>query len=363
MFENLIKIENLSKYMELLIYDLINFSHFKILQNKSSDKNKISENGNLNITKLNLKEILDLIYTILKTLIESSNLKKYTIQPILDMDINLNNLEIFSDEIKIKQILLNLVSNAVKFTMHGTIKINAKIRENHIEISIIDSGIGIKQADKQKLFSDFTEIKINEKNIDNKFVSGIGLSYSKTLAESLNYKLVYDFNYTPGSKFSLVIPYYNCDSNLTDTEEDNDNNSYFSNKSSIIIERKYKEENMSKFLSLNFNNKNKNFINSNNINYRRNLSYCINLESKKLFPGVKLEKNIAVFSNSEIDAKVIKDSNKQSMTSQSNNEFSGLYRKTTRFFDKNLNLNIKYIFFYNYYKELPIDFTNKKNFF
>ena len=59
-----------------------------------------------------------------------------------------------ADKIKIKQILYNLVSNAIKYTENGSIKVVADIRGNSLECSVSDTGCGIKPEDLPKIFED-----------------------------------------------------------------------------------------------------------------------------------------------------------------------------------------------------------------
>jgi signal transduction histidine kinase len=66
---------------------------------------------------------------------------------------------IMSDPGRVKQIIVNLISNAFKFTLRGAINLQIKqISEINIEISVIDTGVGIRDQDKTKLFKAFGKI-------------------------------------------------------------------------------------------------------------------------------------------------------------------------------------------------------------
>ncbi|MEE8598064.1 MAG: ATP-binding protein [Dehalococcoidales bacterium] len=67
-----------------------------------------------------------------------------------------------SDRRRVKQVLINLVNNAVKFTDQGSVKIAARvIRDDKLEVRVIDTGIGIKQEDMDKLFQPFQQVDVS----------------------------------------------------------------------------------------------------------------------------------------------------------------------------------------------------------
>ena len=107
--------------------------------------------------------------------------------------VNLNNVpidfKIYIDGNRIKQILLNLLSNALKFTQQGFIKLSVKmIKEkpnSTLKFSVKDSGIGIKESDKPKLFRLFSKLDQSDKEI-NKTGVGLGLTISQSLVKLLD---------------------------------------------------------------------------------------------------------------------------------------------------------------------------------
>lgn len=98
-------------------------------------------------------------------------------------------IELKGDNLRIKQILQNLVSNAIKFTENGSVKINisgTKIAEDSasLMVSVIDTGIGIDQGSQGKLFSDFTQV---DSSTTRKFGgTGLGLAICKKLIILMN---------------------------------------------------------------------------------------------------------------------------------------------------------------------------------
>ncbi len=91
-------------------------------------------------------------------------------------------MTITSDEIKLKQILLNLISNSVKFTLSGYIKLIAKIDNisKKLIVSVEDTGIGIKEENFHLIFLE--NIKIDLDKDYNSKGSGLGLGISKNLS-------------------------------------------------------------------------------------------------------------------------------------------------------------------------------------
>lgn len=106
----------------------------------------------------------------------------------LDLAISkkLQEVLIESDKLRIRQILLNLLSNSLKFTFKGSISVNAKLYKTHdddfVEVKVKDTGIGIKEEDKPKLFKLFSQLSDQRINPNG---SGIGLTISRKYLEKL----------------------------------------------------------------------------------------------------------------------------------------------------------------------------------
>ena len=93
--------------------------------------------------------------------------------------------KILSDEKRLKQVLFNLIGNAVKFTFSGEISLNFDFERmtNTLKVNVRDSGVGIKQEDIIKLFRFFGKIS-STKDI-NKGGMGLGLTISKLIVQAL----------------------------------------------------------------------------------------------------------------------------------------------------------------------------------
>ncbi|CDW77541.1 multi-sensor hybrid histidine kinase [Stylonychia lemnae] len=111
--------------------------------------------------------------------------------------------EIFSDQKRFKQIIFNLIGNAIKFTFQGYIKISLKFEGQYLKTSVKDTGIGIKEQDLTKLFKFFGKLTCSQSI--NKGGMGLGLSISKVIAQQLKGEIMVKSTVKTGSKFSFTI--------------------------------------------------------------------------------------------------------------------------------------------------------------
>jgi len=132
----------------------------------------------------------------------------------------LNDRIFESDPLRIRQIINNLVGNAFKFTETGSVEINVKeVEKNNkvstVQISVIDTGIGISEEKQQLIFNEFTQA---ETEIAHKFGgSGLGLAISKKLTELLGGTIKVESVLGKGSNFILTLPLRNSERVLTKT--------------------------------------------------------------------------------------------------------------------------------------------------
>jgi signal transduction histidine kinase len=218
------QINDLSNYTLLLINDIAfylntnNKSLDGVLSNinnskfykKPTDENTDYSKIILHKEDVNIIDILRFVYRILETLLVYKG--NPSIKPIKEFQSNVFDLIINTDPLRLKQVLLNLVSNAVKFTKSGYIKLSAKINTDEklnreLVISIQDTGLGIKEEDYDKLFKDFKMIESHQ-NL-NTMGSGLGLSISSQLAKLLGYEIKVESKYTVGTTFSITIKLQN----------------------------------------------------------------------------------------------------------------------------------------------------------
>ena len=118
--------------------------------------------------------------------------------------------QVLGDELKLRQVLLNLTHNAVKFTHSGEINISAELTARGsdsvtVRFTVTDTGIGIDDKDKDRLFEPFTQVDDATKRIYGG--SGLGLSISKQLVERMGGTIGFDSTPGKGSTFTFELPF------------------------------------------------------------------------------------------------------------------------------------------------------------
>ena len=110
-----------------------------------------------------------------------------------------------TDERKLGQILRNLISNALKFTDRGQVRVSAELRDpDLIAFFVADSGVGIAEEDRDRIFQEFTQI---ENPMQRRAAgTGLGLPLSRKLATFLGGELVVESRVGQGSIFTAIIP-------------------------------------------------------------------------------------------------------------------------------------------------------------
>ena len=170
-------------------------------------------NGILDISKIeaNKLEIVNTEYEPMKILEELVSLSKARLgEKPIEFRTNFDSLlpkTLFGDYMRIKQIILNLLTNAIKYTKTGYIefRVNCIQKGNicRLIVSVEDSGIGIQKDKIDKLFTKFERFDI-EKNITIEG-TGLGLAITKKLVELMNGKIVVQSIYGQGSKFTVAL--------------------------------------------------------------------------------------------------------------------------------------------------------------
>jgi len=278
---------DLSDYMLSLINDIIDFSVID-----SSFEMKFQ------LDFFDLHKMLNFGFRIMKILIDCKGLGRF-IQPILDIEENVPQM-FYSDEMRIKQVLLNLISNSIKFTRSGYIKIIAKsINFGTVEISIEDTGIGISNADMKKLFIDFGKLQNEESSKLNKIGSGLGLSICKKIIAKLGTQIQVESQQNTKTRFYFGISNKNMRKNSdklkslkslnnTDQNYKNNNKNYGLNSTNILDNKKASLN--KQIISTNFAKGNNN-ISKLNFDFKNNEKInCKNFSSKNMNFGNKLPK-------------------------------------------------------------------------
>lgn len=164
--------------------------------------------------------------------------------------------EYLGDEMRLKQVLMNLIGNAIKFTPTGSISINAKItKENLIEVSIKDTGIGIPSDKLDSIFTSFTQVDASD---NRKYGgAGLGLTISKSIVKAMNGEIRVQSQEAQGTEFIIRLPLMK--SNKGSLEVHYPLSTLKSKKISIVSESKSLEKNLVDYLKY-FHPEQENFV-------------------------------------------------------------------------------------------------------
>ncbi|MCG8672741.1 MAG: ATP-binding protein [Pseudomonadales bacterium] len=166
------------------------------------DYSKI-ESNKLEVEKISvdLSEVVDECVSVFSNLCEEKNLPLY-----VDLDPHIPT-RVYSDSTRIRQILLNLLSNAFKFTEKGYVYIRIdQMPEQKIRIAIQDTGIGLSEEEQAKLFKSFSQA---DSSTTRKYGgTGLGLAISKRLAELMGGEIGVVSQKGAGSKFWFTVTDY-----------------------------------------------------------------------------------------------------------------------------------------------------------
>lgn len=122
----------------------------------------------------------------------------------LTLKIALEVGQISTDRRRFEQILVNLIGNAIKFTVRGEVQVHCLVKENHLIVKITDTGIGISHDDLKHLFVEFSQL--NSGLTRSKDGAGLGLSISRKLAHLLDGEITIKSVFGEGSTFTVVLP-------------------------------------------------------------------------------------------------------------------------------------------------------------
>lgn len=115
-----------------------------------------------------------------------------------------HTLPVMSDARRVRQVLMNLVGNAVKFTDHGGVRVRLTEKDGVAEVSVIDAGAGIREDDMDKLFRTFSQVTSSE--MPKHEGTGLGLYLSKKLITLLGGEIEAESEYGRGSVFRFRLP-------------------------------------------------------------------------------------------------------------------------------------------------------------
>jgi PAS domain S-box-containing protein len=185
--KSLTRIDSNSKHLLALINDILDITRIE------------AGRMPLNLTTFRIPQLVDEVMAELEPIIKRSNLAVRSSMPRA-----LPTLK--SDRQKVKQIVLNLLSNALKFTPAGSVTIGAAYdaKARSIAISVVDTGVGIRVEDQAKVFEDFRQLDSSPAR--GYGGTGLGLSICRRLAQMLGGTIELQSRADEGSVFTLRLP-------------------------------------------------------------------------------------------------------------------------------------------------------------
>lgn len=151
----------------------------------------------LNMREINIEEIITQVITLTNPIIRDKSLQ--VIQSIREP-----LPKIMADKDKLMQVIINLISNAIKFTEEGCIVCTARRVQKNIIVSISDTGVGIREEDKKYIFEKFSQVGDTLTNKPRG--TGLGLAICKHIIEEHGGKIWVESEIDKGTDFSFSIP-------------------------------------------------------------------------------------------------------------------------------------------------------------
>lgn len=161
------------------------------------------ESGHLSIIKsrVSLNKFLNSVYSAQSEIIKAKAIKQFDF--ILEIPARTTYVEV--DEMRLKQIMFNLIGNAIKYTVKGYVKIGYTVSETEIMFFVEDTGFGIKEEFQPEVFNRFVRHE-DAREVKTSRGSGIGLSLSKELVHILEGRIWFTSKYKEGTTFYFTIP-------------------------------------------------------------------------------------------------------------------------------------------------------------
>lgn len=178
--------------------------HLMQIVNEILDYNRIVS-GKLTFSSeiFKIEDLLNEVIAVMKLQASKKNIKLYT-------DFNLDDADyIEGDSFRLKQILYNLIGNAVKFTEKGYVALGVSCKKHHNYLHFIftieDTGIGMSGDDLKHIFNEFEQAPGGNKSSINQQGAGLGLSIAKTLVESQGGRINVKSKLNEGSSFTVYL--------------------------------------------------------------------------------------------------------------------------------------------------------------
>jgi len=181
------KIQSNAEYLISVVNSFLDYSKFE----EGKGETKVEE---FNLFS-ELSELVDIM--------SYQNQRKVDVDLKVEIDQEINT-QVLLDKTKLRHILINLISNSLKFTLRGSVTVRVtKNKSDHLKFEVIDTGIGIKSEDLPSLFERYVQV---EDSTQANIGTGLGLSISQAMVSEMGGKLGVISSYGEGSTFFFEIP-------------------------------------------------------------------------------------------------------------------------------------------------------------
>jgi signal transduction histidine kinase/ActR/RegA family two-component response regulator len=186
--EQIVALRQSSRILLSIVNDVLDLSKF--------------ETGNVNLHTTNFYPVKTIRHVVSSIQVLAAK-KNLDLKCLCEMD---SDFRLAGDEYRLKQVLINFINNAIKFTELGRVTIHAKVIESTLFVEIADTGRGIAKEHLEHIFDEFTQVtKANDNERHNG--SGLGLAICKKIVEAQGGKINVTSVIGKGTVFSFHIPY------------------------------------------------------------------------------------------------------------------------------------------------------------
>jgi PAS domain S-box-containing protein len=226
-----IKPEKITRYAEIIN---INGKHLLSIINDIIDISKIEAGQVLiNESAVNINNLFDDLVAFFSTF----KLRNPKVKIDFSSKLQNNSSLVYTDDIKLKQVLTNLITNALKFTEEGSVSLNCKIvnqeGKDFVLFIVSDTGIGISKANQPVIFERFRQVDFTT---DKKYGgTGLGLPISKAYVELMGGKIWVDSDIGKGARFYFTIPLKSVNNPATNDNLNQDPSISFVNWNNKLI--------------------------------------------------------------------------------------------------------------------------------
>ncbi len=230
-FAELLKEPDITEEKKKYFVDIINTNAYLLLDliNDIIDISQI-ESGliNINPSEVNINKLLEEIMDMWLPMAERKN-----IQLIFDCTPFTSHIGTITDLVKLKQIIINLISNAIKFTTQGKVEFGYSVENNNIVFFVKDTGAGIPSENINRIFERFSQL--NNLPQDSRTGTGLGLAICNAYVKLLGGEIWFSSELKKGSTFYFSIP-YKPTTIISDTTMEKHDNYDWSQKTILLAE-------------------------------------------------------------------------------------------------------------------------------